>query len=199
MHGRHWTRAAVLKHWFFWALIPGMIVPPFTTTALFFHQAYVAADKGWLLRDFVLGFPVYSASALLFSFISGLVIDRFGCLRVLPVYLLPLSASLIVLGKAGPIYMAYLYMGLLGMTSGIASTLLGTLWAEIYGTRNLGAIRAIAVAVMVLGTALGPGVMGALIDQGITVSTQCFWLAAYVIVVSVLFGFIARKISAERL
>ncbi len=197
MQGRHWSRAQVLKHWFFWALIPGMIIPPFTTTALFFHQAYIAADKGWLLSDFVLTFPIFSGSVLLFSFISGLAIDRYGCLRLLPVYLLPVSASLLVLGFAGPLPMAYLYMGLLGMTSGIASTLLGTLWAEIYGTRNLGAIRAMAIAVMVLGTALGPGVMGALIDWGITIKVQSLWMTAYALTTSVAFVFIARKISTE--
>ncbi len=195
---RHWTRGQVLKHWFFWALIPGMMIPSFTTTALFFHQAYIVADKGWLLSDYVLTFPVFSGCVLLFSFISGLAVDRFGCLRILPVYLLPLSGSLIVLGVAGPISIAYLYMGLMGATSGIAGTLLGTLWAEIYGTRNLGAIRALAIAVMVLGTALGPGVMGALIDWGISVKTQVFWMAAYTTAISVAFFFIARKIGIER-
>ncbi len=188
----------MLKHWFFWALIPGMMIPSFTTTALFFHQAYIVADKGWLLSDYVLTFPVFSGCVLLFSFISGLAVDRFGCLRILPVYLLPLSGSLIVLGVAGPISIAYLYMGLMGATSGIAGTLLGTLWAEIYGTRNLGAIRALAIAVMVLGTALGPGVMGALIDWGISVKTQVFWMAAYTTAISVAFFFIARKIGIER-
>lgn len=196
---RHWTRAEVLEHWFFWALIPGMIIPSFTVTALFFHQAYIVADKGWLLSDYVLTFPVFSGSVLLFSFVSGLTVDRFGCLRILPVYLLPMSGGLIVLGLAGPISHAYFYMGLMGMTSGIASTLLGTLWAEIYGTRNLGAIRALAIAVMVLGTALGPGVMGALIDWGVTVKTQVFWMAAYTTAISVSFILIARKISTERL
>ncbi len=198
MRMRHWSRGQVLKHWFFWALIPGMMIPSFTVTALFFHQAYIVADKGWLLSDYVLTFPVFSGCVLLFSFISGLAVDRFGCVRILPVYLLPLTGGLIVLGVAGPISFAYLYMGLMGATSGIAGTLLGTLWAEIYGTRNLGAIRVLAIAVMVLGTALGPGIMGALIDWGISVKTQVFWMAAYTTAVSVAFIFVARKIGIER-
>ncbi len=198
MQSRHWSRAEVLQHWFFWALIPGMIIPSFTVTALFFHQAYIVADKGWLLSEYVLTFPVFSGSVLLFSFLSGLAIDRFGGLRILPVYLLPMSAGLIVLGLAGPVSSAYLYMSLMGMTSGIASTLLGTLWAEMYGTRNLGAIRALAIAVMVLGTALGPGVMGALIDWGISVKTQMFWMAGYTAAISFVFVLISRKIAIER-
>lgn len=199
MQGRHWTRAQVLKHWFFWALTPGMIIPPFTTTALFFHQAHVVSVKGWLLSDYVLTFPVFSGCVLLFSFISGMAIDRFGGLRILPFYLLPIATSLLVLGLAEPLWMAYLYMGMLGMTSGVGGTLLGTLWAEMYGTKNLGGIRALAVAVMVLGTGLGPGVMGALIDWGVSIETQCFWMAAYTFAMSVVFIFVARKISGERL
>ena len=198
MQSRHWSRGQVLQHWFFWALIPGMMIPSFTVTAVFFHQAYIVADKGWLLSDYVLTFPVFSGCVLLFSFISGLAIDRFGCLRILPVYLLPMSGGLIVLGLAGPVSYAYFYMGLMGATSGIASTLLGTLRAEMYGTRNLGAIRSLAIAVMVLGTALGPGVMGALIDWGISVETQMFWMAAYTTAISFVFALISRKITIER-
>lgn len=199
MQGRHWTRAEVLRHWFFWALTPGLIIPPFTTTALFFHQAYVVEVKGWELSDYVLTFPVYSGCVLLMSFVSGIVIDRYGCLKILPVYLLPLSASLIVLALAGPLPMAYLYMGLLGITTGTAGTMLGTLWAEIYGTKNLGGIRAIAVAVMVLGTGLGPGIMGWLVDLGVAVETQCFWMAGYTLVISAVFARISDKITRERL
>ena len=37
-------------------------------------------------------------------------------------------------------------------------------WAEFYGTRHIGAIKAMAAALMVFGSAIGPGLTGALID-----------------------------------
>ncbi len=198
MQNRHWSRSEVIKHWFFWALAPGLMASPFISTALFFHQVHIVETKGWTMAGYVLAFPVYSASSLLFSFVCGAAVDRYGSIGLLRVFLLPLSVALIVLGMAEPLWMAFLYMALLGMTNGAAVALVGTLWAEFYGTKHLGAIRAIAVAMMVFGTSLGPGVTGALIDLGIGIETQFFWMAAYTVAISFMFVFVARKIIDER-
>jgi len=53
------------------------------------------------------------------------------------------------------------------------------LWPEIYGIANLGAIRSMIVAAMVLATAAGPGVTGTLIDAGYPLGRQLLWMAAY--------------------
>jgi len=44
--------------------------------------------------------------------------------------------------------------------------------AELYGTANLGAIRAVSSALMVFSSALAPGLMGVLLDNNITLDTQ---------------------------
>ncbi len=67
----------------------------------------------------------------------------------------------------------------LGITSGANSTLPNAFWAEFYGTAHIGAIKSMATAVMVLGSAIGPGLTGLLIDLGVGIETQFVGVAGY--------------------
>jgi MFS family permease len=87
-------------------------------------------------------------------------------------------------------------MVLMGASVGMHSTMSATLWAEFFGTRHLGAIRAMTGAVLVLGTAVGPAATGALIDQGISFPQQAFGIAVYFFVAGVLVGIGARRAAA---
>jgi len=85
-------------------------------------------------------------------------------------------------------------MALLGFSYGIAESLFGALWPEIYGTRHLGSIRAMAVATMVLASALGPGLTGTLMDAGIGYNKQLWAMGAYAIGCSALMWFVSLKL-----
>ncbi|MEO0363579.1 MAG: MFS transporter, partial [Pseudomonadota bacterium] len=63
--------------------------------------------------------------------------------------------------------------------------------ADLYGTERLGGIKAIWTALMVLASALGPGVSGALLDAGVGFEAQCLAMGAYLVVVSLWFAFVA--------
>ena len=73
----------------------------------------------------------------------------------------------------------------LALTAGAQTTLIAAFWAEFYGTAHLGAIKAIAAAVMVLGSAIGPGLTGILIDFGIGLEAQYAWVAIYFVLASI--------------
>ena len=45
----------------------------------------------------------------------------------------------------------------LALTTGANSTLPNAFWAEFYGTAHMGSIKAMAAAIMVFGSAIGPG------------------------------------------
>ena len=67
-------------------------------------------------------------------------------------------------------------MGLLGSTNGFANVIISSLWAEIYGVKYLGSIKALTVSLMVFSTALGTSVFGFLIDYSYSIekiSTIC--------------------------
>ncbi|MHA6645257.1 hypothetical protein [Mesorhizobium sp. A623] len=98
-------------------------------------------------------------------------VDRFGALRLLPFFLLPLAVASFAVGLITPIWGLYVFMLLVGVSNGFTSTHLGALWPEVYGVENLGGIRAITVSAMVLASAIGPGITGVLTDLGITLPT----------------------------
>jgi MFS family permease len=75
--------------------------------------------------------------------------------------------------------MAVVGVMLLGLSQGANSTLPNAFWAEFYGTRSLGAIKSLATAVMVLGSAIGPGITGVLIDTGIIFENQMVGIALF--------------------
>ena len=57
----------------------------------------------------------------------------------------------------------------MGVSNGLANVLGSSTWAEIYGVRYLGAIKALTTAFMVFSTAFGTALFGLLIDKGYTI------------------------------
>ncbi len=90
---------------------------------------------------------------------------------------------------------AALFMPLMGCTSGGASIILGALWPELYGTAHLGSIRALVMALMVLSTAVAPGIMGALLDLGVGLPSQLAVLSAYSLSCAVVLGLLLPRLK----
>ena len=177
---RSWTRAQVLRDARFYGLLPGLLAAPFVITGVFFHQVHLVEIKAWTLPGFAACYPLYAASATAVALLGGWLIDRHGAIRLLPFYLLPLAAGLALLSIGDSIVTAAGFMALMGATAGGAAILFGAVWAELYGTAHLGAIRAMAVALQVLATALAPATLGWLIDQGIGLDRQALLLSLLV-------------------
>ena len=74
----------------------------------------------------------------------------------------------------------------MGAAGGGQATLLNACWAEFFGTLNLGSIKAATTALMVLGSAIGPGLSGWLIDKGVGFETQMLGYAATFFVAAIL-------------
>ncbi len=121
--------------------------------------------------------------------LAGSLVDRFGAQRVLPLATLPMALGLIALAIGGPAWVAFVYLGLTGVTTGLAATVGGALWAERYGVRHLGAIRAVAQAMMVISTAVAPITLGILLDMGMSAATIGFMLATATVGFAVLATF----------
>lgn len=186
MAGRHWTRGEVLRTPLFWLLVPALLGPPAWGTALFFQQVHLTEVKGWALGEFVALLPLFTLVLVLTNFASGLAVDRFGAGRVVSLQMIPCAAGFLVLAMAPTIAWAALGMALYATGQGMAQTAVGAFWAEYFGTRFLGAIKAAAAAIMVFGSAIGPGVTGYLIDWGIDFPAQMFGISAYFAVAAAL-------------
>ena len=189
---RHWTRIEVIRDPLFWLTLLGVLAPAFIGTTVFFHQIYLVELRDWSLPVFASAFSVMAVCKIIFGLISGGLIDRFTAVKLLPVFLVPLALSCFALGGLEAQWSAFLFMALLGLAYGFSSTLSGTIWPELYGTKHLGAIRAIIVALMVFCTAAGPGLTGWLIDIGIALPTQMIFMGVYSLLACVLMVFVSR-------
>jgi MFS family permease len=162
-----------------WLRLPTLFAPAFITTGFIFHQVHVAETKGWSLTLMAASFTMYAAASVVVLIASGPLVDRVSARRLVPVYLLPLALGAVALVASDAPVMAPVFLGLLGVSTGISFVVSGALWAELYGVTHLGAIRAFGHTVMVFSSGLAPAAMGLLIDLGTSVETIAVASAAY--------------------
>ncbi len=193
MAGRHWTRPEVLRHWLFWLILPASMAPAVFSTAFFFQQVHFSASKGWELVHLVALFPLFTASAVLSVMLFGAAIDRWGSARLIPLFQIPMAAAFLIWGPSTQLWHALAGLVLMGIMQGGNTVVPAAFWSEFYGTRHLGAIKSMATAVMVLGSAIGPAVTGALIDRGVDFQDQMIWIAGLI-----LFGCLTTYLGVSR-
>ncbi|MEM7190901.1 MAG: MFS transporter, partial [Pseudomonadota bacterium] len=162
----------VVKHGLFWCLMPGMIAQSFIGTVIFFQAVHIGGLMDWSKIEMTTAYPAYAAVSIVVSLCAGWACDRFGPDRLLPLYLLPVGLGMLFVGPFEGLWAWWVALGLTGMSTGISHALWGALWPELYGTRNLGAIKATATTFMVIGSAIGPGITGLVIDFGIDFTGQ---------------------------
>ncbi|MEM1129104.1 MAG: MFS transporter [Pseudomonadota bacterium] len=184
--GRHWQRRDMLRDPLFWWLVPALTAPPAFVTALFFQQVHLADTKGWAHVQLVALFPAYTASGVAATLASGWLIDRLGAVRILPIFLLPMALGFLLMSWTATLSVALVALVLVAMAQGTFHTANAAALTELYGTRHIGAIRALAIAVMVFATAIGPVITGLLIDTGLPFSGQMPWIAAWMLIASLL-------------
>lgn len=194
---RDWTRSEVLRDPTFWLALSGVLAPGFIATTIFFHQVYLVELRHWSIEIFASAFIVSSSMTVVSSLATGYVVDRYSAVAILPFYLLPLAAACFVLAFVDAQWSAFVFMALLGASLGSSTTLFGALWPEIYGLKYLGSIRAIIVALMVFGTAMGPGLTGFLIDAGVPYSWQIAAMGAYCLLGVMLMTTVRAEVRAR--
>lgn len=186
MAGKHWTRGMTLRHPLFWFLVPALLGPSAFNTAFFFHQVHLADIKGWEHIELVAYFPLYTVMSIVAMVVSGWALDLFGTGRLMPFYQVPMVFAFLAFSWASEPTLAWIGFLFLAMTTGFNTTLPNAFWAEFYGTNHIGSIKAMAAAIMVLGSAIGPGVTGILIDFGIGLETQFIGIAVFFLFATVM-------------
>lgn len=179
MDARHWTRAEALRHPLFWVMVPSILGMSAFGTAFFFHQVHYAGLKGMSHVQLVAFFPLFTGMSIGAMIVSGWALDRLGTARLIPFYLFPAAIAFLFFALTGGPIGLFLGLFFFALSAGANATLPNAFWAEFYGTAHIGAIKALATAVMVLGSAIGPGLTGVLIDIGIDLGPQYIGVAIY--------------------
>lgn len=192
---RDWTRGEVLRDPIFWLASIGVLAPGFIGTTIFFHQVYLVELRGWSLQAFAGFFAAMSAMTVIFSLVCGALIDRFTAVRLLPFFLVPLGIACFILGFGEAQWTALVFMMFMGVSYGFSGTLMGALWPEMYGTRHLGAVRSVIVALLVFATSMGPGLTGFLIDRGVDYGLQIVAMGVYCFAACLVLAYVSRTVA----
>lgn len=146
--------------------LPAVLVPAFVSTGFAFHIVPLAGEQGWSMKLVAAAFTAFAVAKIAMSLAIGPAIDRFSARALLPVLLLPLMAACLALSAGKAVWIAFLFMALLGISGAVTQTLLGAIWAEVYGVGQLGAIRSVYFVLMVFSSALAPAAFGRAMDAG---------------------------------
>ena len=192
---RSWRRREVLREPVFYIVFFGVLCSPFMSTAFFFHQLHLLEITDWPKAYYAIGLTGFASAQLSASLVAGWAIDRWSARALLPVYILPLALGLMLAYLVQAPWTVFPVMLFIGATAGAGGSVMGALWPELFGTRYLGEVRALAFSVAVFATAASPFVTGHLIDLGIDFRFQLFTMGLYVIGASSLMLLLQPKLA----
>ena len=178
---KSWRRREVVKDYRFYILSLNMLAMPWMATGVFVYQSFIAESKMWDVYTIPKAFMVYSITSILTLFSSGYLVDKFTSRRLIPVMNVPLLLAMIILFYNQHEIYAYVFLGLVGVSNGFGNILGSSTWAEIYGVKHIGSIKALTTAFMVFATAFGTAVFGLLIDKGFTIENIAFICGVYIV------------------
>jgi len=196
---KSWRRRDVIKDYRFYIVSLNMLAMPWMATGIFVYQSFISQSKMWAIYTIPKAFMIYSITSIATLFLSGFLVDKFTGRRLMLFMNLPLLLAMIVLFKFNHEVFAYVFLGLIGVSNGLANILGSSTWAEIYGVKYIGSIKALTTAFMVFATAFGTAVFGFLIDKGFTIENIAFVGATYIIVSLILLIFFRKTIEPVKL
>lgn len=182
----NWTVSNVLRDLTFWKLLSVLATSGMVGTGLIFHTVSLLGSRGvtpgWAVSLISLQAIVATCAAL----VAGWLTDRLPARYLLSLSMLLLAAAgVTVLVMPFPI-IAVFYAMLLGLNASILSSTGSVVWMNYYGRTHQGAIRGIAMAVMILAAAAGPLPLALSIDWFQTYDFALYAFIAIPVVAAVL-------------
>ena len=196
---RQWTRIEVLKDYRFYIISMTMLAMPWIATGSFVYQSFITTSKEWGPYIIAQSFMAYSIFSVITLFIAGFLIDKFSSRRLLIYMNIPLFLATIVLFYFNSQISSFLFFGMIGITNGLANVLGSSTWAEIYGVKYIGSIKALTTALMVFATAFGTALFGILIDYGFSIEQIAIVSGVYILSSIILLYMINNKLNPEYL
>ncbi len=192
---KQWKRIEVIKDYRFYIISLNMLAMPWIFTGFAVFQSFVQTSKGWGPYTIAQSFMSYSIFSVLTLFLSGYLIDKFTSRKLLIFMNIPLLLSAIVLFFFDTPIIAFVFLGLVGISNGFANILGSSTWAELYGVKHIGSIKALTTALMVFATAFGTALYGFLIDIGFTIEEIIAVSGTYISISLILLFLIRKKLN----
>ena len=196
---KQWKRIEVLKDYRFYIICMTMLAMPWIATGSFVYQSFISSSKGWGPYVIAQSFMSYSILSVITLFVSGILIDKFSSRKLLIYMNIPLVFGTMVLYYFDAPLSSFVFFGLVGVTNGLANVLGSSTWAEIYGVKYIGSIKALTTALMVFSTAFGTALFGFLIDIGFSIEQIAIVSGTYIFGSIILLYLVKNKLNPNYL
>ena len=194
---KQWKRIEVIKDYRFYIVCLNMLAMPWIATGVFVYQSFITEAKVWGPFIIAQSFMVYSILSVVTLLASGFLIDKFTSRKLLIFMNIPLLISTLVLFYFDNPITSFVFLGLIGISNGLANVLGSSTWAEIYGVKFIGSIKALTTALMVFSTAFGTALFGFLIDNGFSIEQISLVSFIYILISLVLLFFVRNKLNPQ--
>ena len=176
-----------------------MLAMPWIATGVFVYQSFITESKDWGSFVIAQSFMVYSILSVITLLGSGYLIDKFTSRKLLIFMNLPLMFSTLVLFYFDNPFTSFIFLGLIGISNGLANVLGSSTWAEIYGVKHIGSIKALTTALMVFSTAFGTALFGLLIDKGYSIEQIAIISGIYISISLVLLYLVKSNLKPVKI
>ena len=194
---KQWKRIEVIKDYRFYIVCLNMLAMPWIATGVFVYQSFISESKNWGTYVIAQSFMLYSVLSVITLLASGFLIDKFTSRKLLVFMNIPLLFSTLILIFFNSSISAFVFLGLIGISNGFANILGSSTWAEIYGVKYIGSIKALTTALMVFSTAFGTALFGVLIDKGFSIEKIALVSFIYIFISIILLFFVRNKLNPK--
>ena len=174
-----------------------MLAMPWIATGVFVFQSFILSSKNWGPYIIAQSFMAYSIMTVITLFFSGFLIDKFSSRKLLVYMNIPLLFAALTLFYFDNPISSFFFLGLIGISNGFANVLGSSTWAEIYGVKHIGSIKALTTALMVFATAFGTALFGFLIDNDFSIEQISIISSTYISISLILLFFIRNKLNPK--
>jgi MFS family permease len=196
---KNWKRIEVIKDYRFYIICSNMLAMPWIATGVFVYQSFISNSKDWGPYIIAQSFMSYSICSVITLLISGYLIDKFTSRKLLIYMNIPLLIAVFVIILFNAPFSSFIFLGLIGVSNGLANVLGSSTWADIYGVKFIGSIKALTTALMVFATAFGTALFGFLIDRGFTIEEIAMISGIYIFVSIVMLYLIRDKLNPSNI
>ena len=192
---KQWKRSEVIKDYRFIIIALNMLAMPWIATGIFVYQSFILSAKNWGEYTIAQSFMVYSIASVLTLFVAGYLIDKFTSRKLLIYMNIPFLISLLILIYFKSPVSSFFFLGLIGVSNGFANVLGSSTWAELYGVKFIGSIKALTTALMVFSTAFGTAFFGLMIDFDFSIEQISMISGGYILISLILLFLIKNKLN----
>jgi len=196
---KQWRRSEVLKDYKFYIVCGNLLAMPWIFTGFAVFQSFILNSKNWGPYIIAQSFMAYSILSVITLSLAGFLIDKYSSRKLLIFMNIPIFFAVIVLIFFQSPISSFIFLGLMGMTNGFANVLGSATWAELYGVKYIGGIKAMTSALMVFSTAFGTAMFGFLIDKGFTIEEIASVSGFYIATMFILLFLIKNRLNPKYL